>query len=90
MSGKIIFEDMNNFNTNSATMRHACQKEGIYLPNHRKKMTHCHYMKSILDLSREHLLTKNVKFVHVPNYAELAPENVLKVMQLEIKDKKTY
>ena len=55
------------------------------MPNHKKKQTYVHYMKKILDLSN--LLIKDVKFVHVPYYAELKPENILTAMQLEKKNK---
>ena len=78
--GKMVFEEMKSSKTTSAMIRHALLKEGIYLPNHKKRMTHTHYMKTILNLSREYYLIKDVRFVHVPSYAELAPENVLRTM----------
>ena len=34
-------------------------------------------MKQIISGAREYMLMKNVKFVHVPHFDELAPENVL-------------
>ena len=59
-------------------MRHSLQKAGIYLPNHKKRSTSVHYMKGIVQGSTEFMWHKSVEFVHVPQYDELKPPNVLK------------
>ena len=47
-------------------------------------------MKGIIHGSTEIMWIKNVHFVHVPQYDELKPTNVLKSMSYEINNPKLY
>ena len=65
------------FKTTQATIRHALQKKGIYLPNHYKNKTSVHYMKKIISGRLPYVLIKDVNWVTVPFYSELTPNNVI-------------
>ena len=47
-------------------------------------------MKALIDGEKETMLTKDVLFVNVPRFDELKPENVIKHMDLEMKDPKIW
>ena len=84
---KINIDDLPNYKTTSATIRHALIRKGIYLPNHNKRKTSLHYMKKIINLQKPFLLTKDVIFVDVPHYEELKPENVIETCKLKSDNK---
>ena len=63
--------------TTGATLRHALIRHGIYLPRHKKGYTSVNYMKNIINGKRKFKKTSQIKFVDVPLYAEMKPENVI-------------
>ena len=47
-------------------------------------------MKDIVSGKKKHFKINQIRYVHVPKFDELKPENLLKHLDLEKKDKKLY
>lgn len=49
-----------NLKTKCSTIRHALERKGLYLPNHKKNYTSLHYMKEIIGGTRIFILKNEV------------------------------